>query len=191
MRARAVAAYVATGSVRGAARETGIPPATVSRWLRDDSRPKGPIPRQRPLETARGIDVNLFLSLRRPHGRRCTTRRRDGASEIGCPPEAHREDALHARRGNVPAERGLTRTPPHRCVAPRPRLVKVPSTVLSFRGGRGRHGCRGVPGSGRRVSVEGDACRTDARSSVRTDPASAPQALGRIDGPESLRGWHL
>ena len=33
-RAEVVAAFVATGSVRAAARETGIPPATVSRWLR-------------------------------------------------------------------------------------------------------------------------------------------------------------
>ena len=29
-----MAAYVATGSVRAAARQTGVPPATVSRWIR-------------------------------------------------------------------------------------------------------------------------------------------------------------
>ena len=33
-RSRVVAAYVATGSVRAAARQTGVPPATVSRWIR-------------------------------------------------------------------------------------------------------------------------------------------------------------
>jgi len=77
------------------------------------------ISRQCPWGTAPGIDVNLFLGLRRPHGGRCTTRRRDGASEVG-------------PGSRVSGDRGMDGSVPRGAAAPGARLPHAQGVPGAF-----------------------------------------------------------